>query len=184
MKTFDVTDIEEAAAESEQDRRDHRALAGHVDELLKHEDAVAVAVATRRLVDSGVDPVVIAKTMLIGTRPGGLLYQLSSRAAALDRDEQVAELGLALVARDGSASAIATMLTAGAAWLATQFKIDRDMLQGLVMYAPRRERRNDRAGYGAVDFVDHEGIANRAWLIDALDHARLPSFAPLEYKPT
>lgn len=184
MKITEVEDIEEAAAESEQDRRDHRELAGNVEELLKHEDAVGIAMAVRRLVDGGCDPIVVAKTMLIGTRPGGFVYELSSRAAALDRDEQAAELWLALAIRDGNAAAIATMLTAGAVWLATQFRIDKAMLAELVLHAARRDRRADRLGYGAVDIVDHEGIANRAWIVAAIDHAKLPAFAPLEYKPS
>lgn len=183
MKTIDIDNIEEAAAESEQDRRDHAALAGQVAELLNHEDAMRVPIAVRRLVDDGIDPVVIAKTLLIGTRPGGVMYTLTSRAAALEVDEHRAELWIVMAIREGQASAAATMLVAGAVWIATQFKLDRTLLRDLVQHAPRRARRTDRLGYGAVDFVDSEGIANRAWLLDAINHAQLPAFAPLEYKP-
>jgi hypothetical protein len=182
MKLYDVN-IEEAAAESDQDRRDLARLKSVLEELLKHEDAMKVPHAVRRLVDGGVDPVVVAKTLLIGDRDGGMLYRLTSRAAALHLDEQAAELWISLAIRDIDAGAAAAMLVAGAVWLATQFKLERAMLRGFVEHAARCERRLDRKGCGAVDIVDGWHVANRAWLVDAIDHAQLPAFAPLQYDP-
>jgi hypothetical protein len=182
MKIFDVTDIEEAAAESEQDRRDLRSLHGHLDELLKHDDAMRIPIATRRLIDSGIDAVVVAKMLLIGDRDGGLLYRLSARSPALERDERIAVDLVSVAMRDADVAALATTCVAGAVWLATQFKLERSLLRQLVAGAQRRARRANRRGYGAVDIVDHHGIANRAWIVDAIDHAQLPSYAPLEFE--
>ncbi len=80
-KSIEV-DLEQAAAESEQDRRDHHRLAGDVAELLAHDDAMRVPIAVRRLVDTGVEPIVVAKTLAIGDRDGGLMYRPSTRAGA------------------------------------------------------------------------------------------------------
>jgi hypothetical protein len=183
VKTFDVEDIEQAAAESEQDRRDHRALKDTLNELLAHDDAMRVPLAVRQLIEQGVDAVVVAKTLLIGNRAGGVMYSISARSQALHLDEHQAELAIGFAIRDTAAAPTATMLVSGAVWLATQFNIDRTLLRDLVQHAARRERKADRVGCGVVDIVDHEGIANRAWLLDAINNAQLPSFAPLEYKP-
>lgn len=184
MEIFTVDDLEDAAAESEQDRRDHRRLTADVAELLKHEDSMRVPIAVRRLVDQGVDPVVIAKTLLIGTRAGGTMYTLSSRSVALAQDENAAELWLGVAIRDIDADLAATMLVAGAVWLATQFTIDRAMLADLVRYAARRARHSDRAGYGVVDLVDLHGVGDREQVATAIALAQQPLFAPLEYKPS
>jgi hypothetical protein len=184
VKTIDVDDLEQAAEESEQDRRDHRALQGTLDELLSHSDAMRVPLTVKQLIDEGVDPVVIAKTLLIGDRPGGVMYTISSRAAALHLDEQRAETAIGFAIRDTDAAPTATMLTSGAVWLATQFNVERSLLRELVVAAQRRPKRPDRVGCGVVDLVDNEGIATRAWLLDAINNAQLPSYAPLEYKPT
>jgi len=53
-KSIEV-DLEQAAAESAQDRRDHRRLTGDVAELLAHDEAMRVPIAVRRLVDAGVE---------------------------------------------------------------------------------------------------------------------------------
>lgn len=183
MKTFDITDMEEAAAESEQDRQDHRQLAKNVNELTKREDAMRIPVATQKLVDAGVDPVVIAKTLLIGDRPGGTMYQLSSRSMALSQDEGAAENMLQLAILEMDVDLAATFMVAGAVWLATQFSLDKAILAEMVIHAARRPRRATRAGYGVVDFVDSHGVGKRADIITAIDLAQLPNFAPLEYRP-
>lgn len=183
MKTFDITDMEEAAAESEQDRRDHRALAAKVAELLEDESSMRVPIATKRLIDGGVDPVVVAKTLLIGNRDGGAMYRISSRSAALSQDERAAETWFQIAVRDMNPDLAATFMVTGATWIATQFNVDREMLTNLVIAAERRPSHPERAGYGVVDFVDSHGIGSRQDIITALRLARLPSFAPLEYSP-
>lgn len=183
MKTFDVTDIEEAAAESEQDRRDLAKLSYELGKLMQHSDAMLVPTATKRLIDGGVDPVVVAKTLLIGDRAGGYLYQLSARSPQLERDEQAAVLNLGLAVRDGEVDITALMLVVGAVWIAVQFAVDRDMLAGLVTHAARRPRREDRVGYGVVDFVDSHGVGDRWQITEAIRLAQLPTFAPLTFDP-
>ena len=184
MKTFDVADLEEAAAESEQDRRDHRALTGRVAELLKHDDAMRVPVAVKRLVDGGIDPVVVAKTLLIGDRDGGPAYTLSSRAAALGHEEQAAALWIGLALRDCEPDLGATVAIAGAVWLATQFTLSRELLADLVINAARRPRHPERLGYGAVDLIDNHGVGDRNQVVESVRLATLPLFAPLEYRPS
>lgn len=180
MKTTDVN-LEEAAAESEKDRKDLAKLHADLDELLKHEDAMRIPVAVRRLVDGEIDPVVIAKVLLIGNRDGGLLYKLSLRSAALEIHELAAQRLIALAIRDVAADIAAMMMVSGAAWLAVQFGIDRALLASFVTSEqPRRAVPLGRLGCGALDLVDNDGLGNRAWLVDAIDKAELPSFAPLE----
>jgi hypothetical protein len=181
VKQFDIGNIEEAAAESERDRQDLASLKVNLEELLKHEDAMRVPVAVRRLIDLEVDPVVIAKTLVIGDRDGGLLYQLSARTPALHRHESITREVVALAIRDVREDVAATMLVSGAVWLAEQFKIDRTMLASFVTSASKRPMPANRRGAGAIDLVDHDGLGNRAWLVDAIEKAQLPSFAPLEF---
>lgn len=170
------------AAESEQDRVDLAALRRGLDELLRHEDAMRVPLMVRRLVDLGVDPVVIAKTLLIGSRPGGVLYTLSSRAAALAKEEQMAEFGLWFAIRDTEAQAALLMCATGAVWLATQFSLDRALLRGFITQDwPARAAIADRRGWGALDLV-LAGVASRAWLVEAIELAELPMYAPLELR--
>lgn len=184
MKKFDVTDIEQAAEESEQDRRDLNKLKRNVETLLLNDGAMRVPVAVRNLVDGGVDAVVVAKTLLIGNRPGGFMYEISQRSDALDQHEQAAELWVALAIRDIEVDLGATMLVAGAVWLATQFRIDRDMLCGMVSRAAvdLLRRNPERRGYGAVDLVDLHGVGDRDSIVQSIRLAELPKFAPLEYK--
>lgn len=185
MKITDVN-LEEAAEESEQDRRDLKTLHGHLDELQAgDEDGYPIAVATRQLVGAGlvprVDPVVIAKTLLIGDRDGGAMYQISARPVSLAPHEAEAEARIAIALREvADLAAAATYCLVGAVWIATQHNIERGLLRGLVLHARRRPARIDRRGYGAVDLVDSHGVQNRAWLVDAIDHASLPLYAPLE----
>lgn len=183
MKTFDITDMEEAAAESEQDRRDHRQLTKNVEQLSRREDAMRIPVATQKLVDAGVDPVVVAKTLLIGDRAGGTMYQLTSRSVTLSQDERAAENLLQLAIDGMDVDLAATFMIAGAVWLATQFGLDKAVLSALVMHAERRPRHPSRCGYGVVDLVDSHGVGQRADILTAIDLAQLPSFAPLEYRP-
>lgn len=180
-----TVELEQAAEESDRDRRDHRQLAGDVAELLQHEDAMRIPVAVRRLIDSGVDPMVIAKTLAIGDREGGLWYRMSTRASvtALATHERVAAEWIGLAVRDTDPDTAADVLVSGATWIATQFGIDRDLLVQLVTSAPRRESRIDRRGYGAVDIVDHHGVGDRGSIATAIRNARLPYFAPLVGSP-
>lgn len=184
MKAFDITDVtdlEVAAAESEQDRRDHAKLKARVDDLLKHEDAMRVPMAVQRLVDGEVDPVVVAKTLLIGNRDGNVLYRISTRTHTLTQDESAAETWIQIAVRDMDPDLAATYMISGAVWLALQFRIDRELLAGLVIAAEHRQRHPDRAGYGVVDFVDSHGVGKRADIVTAIKLAKLPDFAPLEY---
>lgn len=176
-------DLEEAAAESAQDRRDLAQLSANVDALLKHEDVMSVPIVVRRLVDAGIDPVVVAKTLLLGDRDGGLLYRLTNRAGALSHQERVATDIVWIAIRDLNEVTAATMLVAGAVWLADQYGA-RDLLASWITadHAVRPYRlRPDRRGWGALDLVDHDGLGNRAWLVDIIEKAQLPSFAPLEF---
>ena len=185
VTTFDV-ELEEAAAESAQDRRDHARLGALVDEMSKHEDVMRVPLAVRRLVDVGVDPVVIAKVLLVGDREASLLYRLSARTPALAGHEEIAVTLIGIAIRDVEASIAATMLISGSVWLAEQFGIERSLLTSFVgSDLPRRAVRADRRGCGALDLVDNDGLGNRAWLVDAIGKSQLPSFAPLELgRPT
>lgn len=183
MKIFD-TNLEQAAEESERDRLDLAKLRSNVAALLKHDDIMRVPVAVQRLVDNGVDPVVVAKTLLIGSREGGKLYELSTRAPALSQEEAVAEMWVQVAIRDSDPDVAATMLVTGAVWLATQFKIDRDMLAKLVTASELRVPHPNRAGYGCVDLVDNHGVGDRGQIVQAIKLAKLPDFAPLEYRPS
>lgn len=175
--------LEEAAEESARDRRDLARLHGDLEELLKHEDAMRVPLATRRLIDGGVDAVVVAKTLLIGDREGTTMYRLSARSPAIKLEELAAQRLFHIAIRDVELGSAALMMCAGAVWIATQFKLDRSLLRALVFAAARRPKRDSRIGYGVVDIVDNHGIANRAWLLDAIDNAKLPDFATLQYSP-
>lgn len=184
MKPIDIN-LEEAAAESAQDRKDHAKLVADVDALLKNESVVTIPVCVRRLIDANVDPVVVAKTLIIGDRDGGTLYELSSRAPALWSHEQVAIDTLWFAMRELQEVTAATMMVAGAVWIATQFGISRDLLSGFVTEdQPVRpyKFRHDRRGWGALDLCDHDGLGSRAWLVDIIAKAKLPRFAPLELK--
>lgn len=177
-------DIEEMAAESAQDRRDHADLATRLQRLLRDPDVMQVPLTVRRLIDSGIDPVVIAKTLLIGSRAGSKIYELSARSPALGQHERAAEAYISVAIRDIQPDDAAAMLVVGAVWLATQFSISRPMLIDLVRNAIRREPIAERRGYGAVDFVDHQGVLDRAWLARVINEdAQQPMFAPLEYRP-
>jgi hypothetical protein len=177
-------DIEEMAAESAKDRRDHADLATRLKRLLADPDVMQVPLTVRRLVDSGIDPVVVAKTLLVGSRVGSTMYELSARAHALGQHEQAAETYVSIAIRDIQPDDAAAMLVVGAVWLAVQFKISREMLCDLVRGAIRRTPNADRVGYGAVDFVDQLRVLDRNWLVRVIrDDAQLPLFAPLEYKP-
>lgn len=182
MKIIEAN-VDELVAEAAQDRKDHAKLTANLEELLHHGDAMSVPLAVRHLVDSGIDPVVVAKTLLIGDRAGGMLYELSSRSPALAAHEKAAQTFIALAIADCEPEAAVSMMVAGAVWLAVQFKIELPMLRALVVGAARRTRQPHRYGYGAVDLVDHHGINDRAFVADALDHVQLPLYAPLEYKP-
>jgi len=175
-------DLEQAAAESEQDRRDHHRLAGDVAELLGHEDAMRVPIAVRRLVDAGVEPIVVAKTLAIGDRDGGLMYRLSTRAGALALAEHEAIVveWVSLAIRDADPNLAADVMVSGATWIATQYGVDRELLVNLVTGTPRREPRADRRGYGVVDLVDHHGVGDRGSIATAIRSCKLPLFAPLE----
>jgi hypothetical protein len=182
VKEFDIGDLETAAAESQQDRDDLAKLRASVDALLKHEDVMTVPIAVRRLVDAGIDPVVIAKTLLIGDRDAGVLYQLSARTPALGHHEQVTADIVWIAIRELQEVTAATMMVAGAVWLAEQFGIGRELLVSFITEKPVRPYKfnHERRGWGALDLCDHDGLGNRAWLVDIIGKARLPMFAPLE----
>jgi hypothetical protein len=183
-KSIEVN-LEQAAAESEQDRRDHHRLAGDVAELLAHDDAMRVSIAVRRLVDAGVEPIVIAKTLAIGDRDGGLMYRLSTRAGAfaLAEHEAIAVDWISQAIRDADPDLAADVMVSGATWLATQYGVDRELLMNLVTGTPRRPPRADWRGYDVVDLVDHHGVGDRASIATAIRSCQLPMFAPLEGAP-
>lgn len=183
MKPIDIN-LEEAAAEDAQDRKDLATLRAKLNELLKHEEAVSVPVMVRRLVDAGVDPVVIAKTLLVGDRDGGVLYRLSARTPALGHHEEVCVELLWIATRELQEVTAATMMVAGAVWLAEQFGISRELLTSFLAEQPVRafKFRHERRGWGALDLCDHDGAGSRAWLADIIEKAKLPAFAPLELK--
>ena len=180
-----TVNIEEAAAESDQDRRDHRALTGEVAQLLRHEDAMRVPSAVRRLDDGGIEPLVVAKTLAIRDRDGGLWFRLSTRAAAfaLASQEGTAVNWVSIAIRDVHPDTAADVMASGATWIATQYGLDRELLVRLVTSAPRRAARLDRGGYGVVDFVDHHGIGDRASIATAIRNCQLPMYAPLAGAP-
>lgn len=185
MKTFDVTDVEEAAAESEQDRIDHRKLMANVTWLLKHEDSMRVPIAVRRLVDLEVEPIIVAKTLAIGDRGGGMFYLLATRGTtiAIAEQERICVDWLGIAIREIEPDLGATLMVAGVVWLATQCGLDRTMLANLVRNAELQPRRTDRRGYGVVDLVDHHGVGDRASVVTAIELAQLPIFAPLSHSP-
>jgi hypothetical protein len=183
MKEFDLTDLATAAAESAQDRADLATLRANVDALLKQEHAMTVPIAVRRMVDAGIDPVVIAKTLIIGDRDAGLLYKLSARTPALGHHEQVAADIVWIAIRELQEVTAATMMVAGAVWLVEQFGIGRELLASFITAdQPIRPYKfmHERRGWGALDLCDHDGLGNRAWLVDIISKAKLPTFAPLE----
>lgn len=180
--------LEDQGAITEQDVLESRKeLAAHADlklelaEILKHPRAVDIAVHVRALVDQGIAPIVVAKTLMIGDRFGGLVYQLAAPGIALGAHERAAERLQLVVLRDVPDAVAATMLAAGATWLAEQFKIERSILREWVRDLTRRTFPSTFQCPGALDYVDGRHVASRAWLLDAIDHARLPAHAPLEY---
>ncbi len=176
-------DLEEAAQETAQDLKSHATLVANLEQLLAHEDAMRVPVAVKHLVDGDVDPVVVAKVLIIGDRDGGTLYKLSARGAALQLHELAAQRLIALAIRDIPAHIACTMMISGAVWLGSQFGISRELLAGFVTDdQPRRTIRPGRLGCGALDLVDSDGLGNREWLVDAIMKSELPAFAPLELK--
>jgi hypothetical protein len=150
-----------------------------------HKDAMRVPIAVRWLVDAGVEPIVVAKTLAIGDRDGGLMYRLSTRASALalDTHEAIAVDWISLAIRDADPDLAADVMVSGATWIATQYGVDRELLVNLVTGTPRRPPRADRRGYGIVDLVDHHGVGDRASIATAIQLAQLPMFAPLEGAP-
>lgn len=182
---------EQDIAESEQERAGHAALKLELAELLKHPAAVDVAAAVRRLIDRGVKPIIVAKTLLIGDRGGGMLYEIAARSSsmiatgplvALGDQERACELLLGSVLADLPGPVAAVMCTVGATWLAEQYHVQRSVLRDLVVRHAARPFPVQRRGCpGALDYVDDKHVASRAWLLDAIDTARLPEFAPLEY---
>jgi hypothetical protein len=182
VTAFDVN-LEQAAEESAQDRRDHARLRALVDELSKHEDVMRVPVAVRRLVDDvQVDHVVIAKTLLIGDREGGILYKLTARTAALAEHERAAEALIAIAIRDLHEDIAVQMMLVAAVWVITQCGVDRSFLTSfLTSDLSRRPVRADRRGCGALDLADADGHP-RARLVETIENAQLPPFAPLELR--
>lgn len=185
MKTFDVTDVEEAAAESEQDRIDHRKLMANVSWLLKHEDSMRVPIAVRRLVDLEVEPIIVAKTLAIGDRGGGMFYLLATRGTtiAVAEQERICVDWLGIAIREIEPDLGATLMVAGVVWLATQCGLDRAMLANLVRNASVREKLPypQRHGFGVVDMVDLFGVGDRGSVVTAIELAQLPTFAPLSH---
>jgi hypothetical protein len=178
--TIDIN-LEEAAAEAKEDRENLARLKADHRELVKREDIQRLGDEVKRLIDAGISPAIVAKTMLIGDRPGSALYQFSVMTPALDASEVAACLCISRATRDADPVMAATMLVAGAVWLAEQSGITRDDLVDVIgSDLARRPMRRDRLGAGAIDLVDNDGLGNREWLVDAINKARLPSFAPLE----
>lgn len=174
--------IEEGLTQTRQLRLDHRQLVSDVEAMLRVPNVTAIPLTVKRLVLAGVDPVVVAKHLLIGDRAGTALYTLSARAALLAAHEAVTNEALALAWQMVEPTAAAHMAAGGAAWLATQFGVSRDMLAELCATASRRLCPVDnRRGYGAVDMVDHHGAGTRESLIAVLRQATLPVHAVLEY---
>jgi len=142
-------------------------------------------IAVRRLVDAGVEPIVVAKTLAIGDRDGGLMYRLSTRAGAfaLAEHEAIAVEWVSLAIRDADPDLAADVMVSGATWIATPYGVDRDLLVNLVTGTSRRPPYTDRRGYGVVDLVDHHGVGDRASIATAIRSCQLPMFAPLEGAP-
>jgi hypothetical protein len=181
-KTFEAT--EQDVADNLQDAKDLGTLRENVAKVLAHDGAMMVPVAVRRLIDLGVDPVVVAKYLLIGDRDGGVMYRISSRSVALAQDEGHARGVLSVAIRELDADLAATVMVSGAVWLAEQFALDRDLLASLVAAADRRAAPVvDRHGYGVVDLVDLNGVGSRQDIVTAVRLAQLPLFAPLEFRP-
>jgi hypothetical protein len=100
---------------------------------------------------------VVAKTLAIGDRDGGLMYRLSSRAGAfsLAEHEAIAVDWISLAIRDADPDLAADVMVSGATWLATQYGVDRELLVNLVTGTPRRgrsgvDRHRDPAGPAAL----------------------------------
>ena len=180
VTAFDVN-LEQAAEESAQDRRGHARLRALVDELSEHEDVMRVPVAVKRLVDAvQADHVVIAKTLLIGDREGGILYKLTARTAALAEHERAAEAIIGIAIRDLHEDIAVQMMLVAAVWVITQCGVERSFLTSFITSdLPRRPVRRDRRGCGALDLADVDGHP-RARLVETIENAQLPLFAPLE----
>lgn len=176
-------DIEEMAQESARDRREHADRAQRAGEIEKRQDAERLFGVMLELVDIGIDPVVIAKTALIGDRDGGMLYTLSVRAVALGEQEAAAQLAISAALHRTEYEWASELLAMTAAWLASQKGVSDDMLAGIVRAAARRPFRSNLAGCGAVDIVDNAGI-DRARLINALELSKLSLCTPLEFSPS
>ena len=172
-------------AETKADEVAHSDLALELEALTNDPDSVRVATMVKRLVDAGIDPVVVAKVCLIGDRPGSVMYEITTRTPALAAHERAATKALSAAIRGMDGAQACMHLTVAAVWLASQTHpngqavVDVTVLRALVQAAGPRPYVLDRMGMGAVDMADHASVA-RALIIEALADATQPTYAPLE----
>jgi len=189
--------FEEMAAETAKDVRDHADLVQRVDDIDEHEVYKRIRNAFSRLLDGedergrilpvggavsrGVNPIVIVKTALVGSRTCGQILYGGSEATALWLHETRAERVFREVLADLPVVFAGVSLAVGALKLATQASVDipRELLQLAVRKA---EPAIAPPVTCAVDAWDLEGV-DRAELIGLLGSVEHPLYAPLEYKP-
>jgi hypothetical protein len=168
-----------------QPARSRRSRATLAEEFQVEQDAMRVPIAVRRLVDAGVEPIVVAKTLAIGDRDGGPMYRLSTRAGAfaLDMHEAIAVDWSSLAIRDADPDLAADVMVSGATWLATQHGIDRELLVNLATGTPRGRGAPTGAATAWLAWSNTAAWGDGASIATAIRLAQLPLFAPLEGVP-
>jgi hypothetical protein len=158
----------------------HASLEEELKLLTSDEGTMRIPVAVKRLVDNGIEPIIVAKTMLIGRRQGNLMYSLAAASIAISAAEQVSETVFGIAIKPLPREEAATQLAIGASWLAQQFNVDVTILKSLVMSIDAQVV----GGQCAVDLAVSVSGA-RELIMEALQFGILPEHAPLEMqRPT
>lgn len=159
---------------AQQEVIDHRRLVADLQEF--GETELRIPVMMRRLIDAGVDPLCVAKVALIGSRDGGFLYRIASRAHALADHEAAAKRAITAACDGVPTERCVQQLTVGAVWIAAQFGATQAMLRDLVRSA-RATPINSEAC--AVDLADRDGL-DWMLILRTIDGAVAPTHTPLE----
>lgn len=172
--------FEEAGEETKQLLGRHGTLAAELQRISSDENMTRIPVAVKRLIDNGIEPIVVAKTMLVGNRQGNVMYNLASASVALSSDERVCEQIIGIAAKPLPKDVAAVQLTVGASWVAQQFGCDVSLLLSLVQAVSSQVE----GQLCAIDLAlsTTKGKEN---IMQALQMAGQPEHAPLEMtRPT
>lgn len=171
-------DVERAADASTQESAALDRLSGIVKEILSSPADLLMALAVRKAIDLPVDPIIVAKRLLVGDRDGGGLYRLMVGTVQVDAAESACDALLSPVWRTLADDRALLHAGAGAAFLVANCKVPRDVVIGWVSQSwPVRPRRHDSRGMGAVDIQGGIDVLAQAL---ATKH---PVYAPMVHTP-